>query len=128
MQIFRTGVIYFAIVFGAGFVLGPIRILFVAPRFGDRTAELLEAPIMLAVIILAARWVIQYLSVASSFSNRLGMGLLGLGLMLVAEFTFVRWIRGISVKDYLKTRDRISGAVYYLMLVVFAVMPAIVRR
>ncbi len=124
----KAGLLYFAIVFGAGFVLGPVRILFVVPRFGDRTAELLEAPIMLVVTILAARWVIQYLSVPFTFSSRLGMGLLGLGLMLLAEFTFVLWIRGISVKDYLRTRDRISGAVYYLMLVVFAVMPGIVQR
>ncbi len=72
-------------------VRGPVRIFFIVPRFGDRTAELLEAPIMLAVIILAARWVIQYLSVPSSFSNRLGMGLLGLGLM--DEGT---WMRGRS--------------------------------
>ncbi len=128
MQIFRAGVIYFAIVFGAGFVLGPVRIFFIVPRFGDRTAELLEAPIILVVTILAARWVIQYLSVPFTFSGRLGMGFLGLGLMLFAEFTFVLWIRGVSVKDYLKTRDRISGAVYYLMLVVFAVMPVIVQR
>ena len=44
MQIVKAAVLYFALVFGAGFVLGPIRILWVAPRLGARVAELLEAP------------------------------------------------------------------------------------
>ena len=126
MQILKAGVVYFAIVLGAGFVLGPIRILWFVPRFGERTAELMEAPFMLVVTIFAARWVVHYFFIPSTFLDRLGMGLIGLGLMLVAEFTFVLWIRGITIREYLATRDRVSGAVYYLMLVVFVVMPTIV--
>jgi hypothetical protein len=34
MQILKAGVLYFALVFGAGFVLGPIRILWAVPRLG----------------------------------------------------------------------------------------------
>ena len=55
MQILKAGVIYFAFVFGAGFVLGAIRTLWVVPRVGTRLAELMEAPIMLVVTIIAAR-------------------------------------------------------------------------
>jgi len=47
MQTLKAGVLYFAVVFGAGFVLGPIRVMWVVPRLGTRTAEILEAPIML---------------------------------------------------------------------------------
>jgi hypothetical protein len=32
MQILKAGSLYFALVFGAGFVLGPIRMLWVIPR------------------------------------------------------------------------------------------------
>ncbi len=42
MQILKAGVLYFALVFGADFVLGALRILWAAPRFGTRTAELME--------------------------------------------------------------------------------------
>ena len=42
MPILKAGVLYFALVFGAGFVLGPFRILWLVPHFGTRTAELLE--------------------------------------------------------------------------------------
>jgi hypothetical protein len=38
MQILKAGVLYFALVFGAGFVLGTIRILWIVPSFGTRTA------------------------------------------------------------------------------------------
>ncbi len=55
MQILKAGVLYFTLVFGAGFVLGTFRILWVVPRFGIRMAELMETPIMFVVTIVAAR-------------------------------------------------------------------------
>ena len=123
MQILKAGVLYFSIVFGAGFLLGPIRIRWVVPRLGTRTAELMEAPFMLVVTIAAARWIIRYLSVPSTLSGRLGMGLIGLGLMLVVEFTLVLWLRGMSIREYFATRDPVSGTLYYVMLGVFAIIP-----
>ena len=44
MSILKAEVLYFALVFGAGFVLGTIRTLWVVPRFGTRMAELMETP------------------------------------------------------------------------------------
>jgi len=35
------GVLYFVLVFGAEFILGPLRVLWVAPRVGERVAELI---------------------------------------------------------------------------------------
>jgi hypothetical protein len=128
MQILKAGVIYFLLVFAAGFVLGPIRIRWVVPRFGARIAELMEAPIMLVVIILAARWIVQELALPFTLSMRLGMGCIALGLMLVAEFALVLRLRRLSIREYLATRDPVSGTVYYLMLVVFAVMPLLIGR
>jgi hypothetical protein len=52
MRTVKAGVLYFAIVFGAGFVLGPIRLLWAVPRFGERMAELMEAPVMLSLPFL----------------------------------------------------------------------------
>jgi hypothetical protein len=128
MQILKAGVFYFALVFGAGFVLGPIRILWVVPRFGTRIAELMETPIMFMVTIVAARWIVRRLAVPYTPFVRLGMGCIALGFMLVAEFTLVLWLRGISISEYLANRDPVSGTVYYAMLGVFAIMPLLVVR
>ncbi len=128
MQILKAGVLYFALVFGAGFVLGPIRILWVVPRFGARMAELMETPIMFVVTIVAARWIVRRLAVPSAPSNRVGMGCVALGLLLVAEFTLVLWLRGLSISEYLANRDPVSGTVYYAMLGVLAIMPLLVVR
>ena len=126
MQVVKAGALYFALVFGAGFVLGTVRTLWVVPRLGTRTAELMEMPIMLAVTILAARWTVLHLKVPSMWSARLEMGCMALVLILIAEFGFVLWIRGLSIKDYLATRDPVAGTAYYLLLIVFAIMPRIV--
>ena len=128
MQIFKAGLLYFAIVFGAGFMLGPIRILWVVPRLGTRVAELLEAPIMLVVTIVASRRIIRKLAVPPTPSSRLGMGGIGLGLMLSAEFTLVLWLRGLSIREYLESRDPVAATVYYMMLAIFGVMPLLVAR
>jgi len=126
MQVLKAGALYFALVFVVGFVLGAIRTLWLVPRVGTRTAELTEMPVMLAVTILAARWTVLRLTVPPMPSARIGMGCIALVLMLVAEFGFVLSIRGLSIRDYLATRDPVSGAAYYVLLIVFAVMPVVV--
>ena len=128
MRIVKAGVLYFALVFGAGFVLGTIRTLWIVPRIGTRMSELMETPIMLVISIVAARWTVLRLDVPSVPSARLVMGGIALVLMLVAEFGFVLWLRGISIRDYIATRDPVSGTVYYAMLGVFAIMPLLVAR
>jgi len=128
MRTLKASVLYFAVVFGAGFILGPIRILWIAPRLGTRTAELLEAPVMLAISIVAAQWIVRKLAVSPTTSSRLGMGIIALGLMLTAEFTLVLWLRGLSIRQYFAGRDPVAGAVYYAMLGVFAFMPLLLER
>jgi len=128
MHVLKPGALYFAVVFSAGFMLGTIRTLWVIPHVGTRTAELMEMPIMLVVTILAARWTGRHLSVQPMPSVRIGMGCIALLLMLVAEFGFVLWIRGLSIKDYLTSRDPVSGTVYYLTLILFAIMPLLVAK
>jgi hypothetical protein len=127
MQILKAGILYFALVFGAGFVLGPIRILWLVPRFGIRLAELLEMPIMLIVIILAARWVVRRFALTPTFS-RLGIGLIALGLLFVAEFTLVLQLRGLTIAEYVASRDPVSGTAYYALLGAFTAMPLLVAR
>jgi len=124
----KAALFYFALVFGAGFALGPVRLLWAVPRFGVRAAELMEMPIMLVVTIVAARWVIRRLGVPPTVRSRLGMGGTALGLLLVAESALVLRLRGLSISEYLASRDPVSGTAYYAMLGVVAIMPLVVAR
>jgi hypothetical protein len=94
--ILKAGALYFAVVFAAGFVLGTIRTLWVVPSFGASGAELMEAPIMFAITVLASRWVVRRLAIRPSFPRRIAVGLVALGLLLLTEFTVVLWIRGLT--------------------------------
>ena len=128
VRILKAGVLYFGVVFVAGFVLGTIRVIWVVPRVGERTAELIEAPLMLVVTIVSARWVVRRFAVPPLALQRLAIGLVGLGLLLVAELVVVLLVRGLTLREYIASRDAVSGTVYLALLAVFAVMPMLVRR
>lgn len=128
MKPIRAALLYFAVVFGVGFVLGVIRVLLVVPRIGARAAELLEAPIMASAAIVAARWIVRRMDVAAAPRARLTMGFGALLLMLAAEFGLVLRFRGITFAEYLATRDPVAGTAYYLALLFFALAPLLVAR
>lgn len=123
----RRGVTYFAIVFSAGFALGIVRVSLLVPRIGDRYAELLEAPVMLAVIWLAARFVTWRFPARRRFGYVVS-GAIALVLLLTFEFTVVITLRGLSIAEYLSGRDPVAGIVYVAMLMLFAIMPRLVGK
>ncbi len=127
-RIFTGGVVYFALVFGAGFILGAIRVPILVPRLGERVSELVEMPFMLVAVLLAARFVVRRFSLPAGTSSTLLVGLLALGLLLVAEFLLAVAIQDRSIGAYIASRDPISGTVYLAMLVLFALMPLILAR
>jgi len=124
----KAGLCYFALTFGAGFMLGPLRILVLMPRVGARVAELAELPVMILVTWLAARWTVRRFRVPSSARLRLVMGALAFALLLAAEFSLVLPLRGLTLELYFATRDPISGIAYYAALVLLALMPVVVER
>ena len=122
----KAGLCYFALTFGAGFLLGPLRILLLEPRVGARAAELAELPVMIVVMWLAARWTIRRFRVPLSAASRLAMGALAFALLVAAEFCVVMPLRGLTLEQYFATRDPVSGTAYYASLVLLALMPLIV--
>jgi multisubunit Na+/H+ antiporter MnhF subunit len=127
MQVLRAAVLYFLLVFGAGFVLGIWRALVVVPLLGERAAELLEMPLMLAVIVAAARWVVRH-KLDDRLSSVRSVGFIAMGFVLLADLAVGIWLRGMSASEVFLDRDPISGAAYYAALLFFAVMPAFIIR
>ena len=124
----RAAVLYFAIVFAAGFVLGTIRLLFVIPLVGVRAAELIEMPVMIAISFLTASWLIAKLKIPFAIGARLAIGLVALALLLFAEVILIVWLQHQGLVENIKNRDPISGIAYSISLLLFAAFPLIVRR
>ena len=127
-RVLTAGLVYFALVFGVGFILGSIRVPFLVPRLGERISELIEMPCMFVAVLLSARFVARRFSLPMTTSSRLFVGLVALGLLLIAEFLLAVAIQDRSLGAYIASRDPISGTVYLAMLVVFGLMPLILAR
>jgi hypothetical protein len=127
-RVVRAGLLYFALTFGTGFLLGPVRILWLVPRVGTRVAELLELPVMVFICWLAARWVTRRLAVPPQTGPRLAMGVLAGALLLAAEFSLVLRMRGMTLEEYFATRDPVSGTAYYGAVLLLVLMPLLVCR
>ncbi len=87
MRIIAAAALYFLIVFGAGFLLGPVRVFWLEPRLGETIAALCEAPFLLVAIILAAQWVPRTLRLRRNVSSLTVMGL-GALIYVVEELLF----------------------------------------
>ena len=124
----KAALLYFVVVFGAGFALGVIRTLWIVPQVGVRSAELIEMPFMIAVTIIACRSVIRRFAVPPSVWPRMGMGLLGLAVLIGAELALSSWLFSRPVSDYIVSRDPVAGAAYFLALGLFAAMPVLIGR
>ncbi len=122
-SICKSAVIYFALVFGTGFVLGTIRTLWVVPRLGVRYAELLEGPLMLWAIYVAAGWIVRRLPSASTASTRLWVGFIALGLSVGTEILMGVFLMGLTVAGVFTHHDPVSGVAFLVLLLVFALMP-----
>ncbi len=127
LKILKAGGTYFVLLFGAGFILGPLRILFVTPRWRancridrgtsdadchDRCGEVGAAKIQ----------------DPTTARDRLSVGMIALTLMLFFEFTLVLKLRGLTLAQYFRERDPVSGVLYYLMLGMFALLSLLIGR
>lgn len=93
----------------AGWCLGPIRVLLVEPRSGPVVAVWLEAPFMLSVILLSARWASRRFRLAGDVPARLSTGLTALGLVLVAELVGNLGLRNRGPVETLQSLMSIAG-------------------
>lgn len=119
----KAAAVYFGIVFGIGFLLGPLRVLVLEPRVGARAAELLEAPVMLLAILGAGHWVGRRWRHRLTPAASLRVGLVAAGLVLTADLAVGVGLRGMSVAEVFTGRDPVAGPVYYGLVALTAIAP-----
>lgn len=123
-----SAAVYFFIVFFFGFIFGVLRTLLLEPIIGLNYAELVEIPLMLIVIYFTSVLVLNRFNIQYFFKIRLGIGMLALLFMLLAEFTLVIFISNSSILEYLNSKNNFSGYVYLISLLLFALMPLFVEK
>ena len=119
----KAGLLYFAIVFIAGFVLGAVRVLVVIPVLGEFKAVALEMPVILFASWLACRKLIVKFSVPPEVAPRIVMGALAFGILMLVEFGFSVLVFGRSGAEYVALLRTTPGLLGLAGQLGFALMP-----
>ncbi len=123
----RAGAAYFAPVFAAGFGLGLVRALLVAPATGEVAAVLIEIPAILTIAWFACGWTIRRFGVPSRPGARARMGATALLLLMLAELAVATLLVGVTAGDYLRSFARLSVLLGLAAFFVYAMLPVVHR-
>ena len=119
---------YFVALFALGFVLGTIRVIFVAPRFGELVATIAEAPLMLAAAYFACCWAIRRWQVPPATAIRLAMVPWFLALLFAFEALFGATLFGRSIAEQWISLTSPAGLVGISAQVIAALLPLVVGK
>ncbi len=122
MRIASAAIVYWAMVFALGFVLGTVRVLWVIPRVGLVPATLMELPLILAASWFAAGWLVRRFVLASP-GEALTVGALAFVILMVAECALASVLNGQSPADWLAGLRQPHALLGLAGQVVFALMP-----
>jgi hypothetical protein len=124
------GLIYFALVFALGFLLGIVRTLFLqaVPGAGRLTAVLMELPIMLGASWFLCRDLTRRFAVASTVVARAVMGGLAFALLLLAELLVGALLFGRAPAEHFGLYAETSYALGRLAQIGFGLLPLIQMR
>jgi hypothetical protein len=128
MRIALAILLYFGAVFGAGFLLGPIRVVWLEPRLGPIVATACEAPFLLMAMLAAALWVPRVLNIGHDPRTLILVGMGALLLLQIADFTVGVWLRGITPTEQVAQFRTGQGNIYAALLALFAIMPWAANR
>jgi hypothetical protein len=123
----KAGLLYCVVVFAAGFVLGAMRTVAVAPLAGSLVAVTLEAPVMLAISWHACGWAAERLDVTPRLLDRLLMGGIAFAVVIGAEAMTGLLANGRSIPDYFRHHGESALLLGLMAQLGFAVFPTLQR-
>jgi hypothetical protein len=119
----KAGCTYALSVFAVGFILGAIRMLLIAPRFGNAAAVSLEAPLMLAASWKTARWSAEKRSLSTDTGGALLMGTIAFAVLMTAEFCTAILCFDKTAGEYFASFFSVPGAIGLAAQLCFAGFP-----
>ncbi|HSG23779.1 MAG TPA: hypothetical protein VLA64_12570 [Azonexus sp.] len=128
IRIASATIVYWAVVFALGFVLGTIRVTWVIPLVGPLAATIIELPIILAASWFAAGWLVRRFRIVSA-GKALAVGALAFAILMAAECALAVTLMGQSPAQWLTGLATPHALLGLAGQAVFALMPwLIVRR
>ncbi|MCW3836301.1 hypothetical protein ACFQ1E_11260 [Sphingomonas canadensis] len=121
----RAALAYFAIVFAAGFVLGALRTLWLAPAIGPMAAVAAELPLMLGVSWIACGWCLTRFGPLAA-PRRAAMGGVAFALLMASELGLALALGG-TTNGWAAALLTPQGLLGLAGQIAFAAMP-LVRR
>jgi hypothetical protein len=121
----KAGMVYFAVVFAAGFALGVVRVLYVIPRLGETRAVLIEVPLMLALSWWMCGAVIRHFSVPKRTADRAMMCATALVLLMLGELAVAMLAFGRSAAEFLNSLANPNGTIGLAGQMAFVLFPLI---
>ena len=120
-RILLCGIAYVASVFAAGFVLGVLRTLVLAPLLGELTAVLMELPVILSIAWLVCTRILRRwpLSPPAAF----GMGATAFLLLMGAEAGLSTLLAGRSLAEHMALYAQLPHQLGLAGQLAFALFP-----
>jgi len=123
-----SGVVYAAVVFAAGFVLGVLRVLVLVPLVGEAAGVLVESPVILVVAWFAGRWIARRGAVPPRTGPRIVMGAAALSALLVADLALGILLLGLPPAMLAARYATAAGLIGLAGQVLFAAFPLVAAR
>jgi hypothetical protein len=118
---------YVALTFVAGFFLGILREFVIRPQAGELGALLIEAPMMLAVMFFAARWVVTRFMPEADMTGLLIMGFIAFAWLMTLEIGGNLLLRGLTPAQWYAQLQTVPGMISLALFAAFPVMPVLAR-
>ena len=128
MTVVRAGISYFLVTFAAAFLFGTFRQLVLVPAIGVTYAVLIEMPVILSIAYFVARWINEKFNRATTFLQRLAIGVIGFTCLMFSEAGLSSLFRGWTFDKWLGHFATPDGAISLVMFVLFAFIPVLAGR
>ena len=122
---YKSGFLYFLILFAVGFVLGALRVLVTAPLMNENLATMLELPVILTISWVVCAWLVRYFHIPAILHTRIIMGGLALALLLAAETLLGVIGFGLSIHEQVARYQQTAPMLGLMAQILFALFPAI---
>jgi hypothetical protein len=124
----QAGALYFVICFTVGFIVDPLRELWLDPLLGQPRALAIELILLLLVSAAAARTAIRQVGTPMGSADRIGVGLIALLLLVLVEDGLARLFTDTSFLGIWAQLSDEAQVMSALLMLLYAAMPLLTSR